>query len=97
MRLTIKNYGSLIGISVLGKWDLIEVDELEHAYAFWFEGILSGKANMKPIILNRDGKKDWDSVGKKSIWTYRITDGGSVTADWFTPQNAISIFESVLV
>ena len=96
MKLTIKNYNSLIGISVRGKWDLIDIDELEHAYAFWFEGILSGKANMKPIILNRDGKKDWDSVGKKSIWTYKITDGGSVTADWFTPQNAISIFESVL-
>lgn len=97
MKLSIKNYRSLIGISVRGKWDLIDIDELEHAYAFWFEGMLGDKANMKPIILNRDGKKIWDGRDKKWRWTYKVTDGGSVTADWFTPQNAISIFESVLV
>lgn len=92
MMLRIKNFESLIGISVGGKWDLTSVDELDSGYIFWFD---NGR-DMKPVILGRKGFEEWDSIDKKIIWTYRIEDGGSVTADWFTPQNAISIFESVL-
>lgn len=92
MRLRIKNFESLNGISIRGKWNLSSVDELSMNYVFWFD---DGK-DMKPVILDRRGFEEWDSIDKKTIWTYRIEDGGSVTADWFTPQNAISIFESVL-
>ena len=92
MKLRIKNFEALNGISVSGKWDLSSVDELSRSYVFWFKNGM----DMKPVILDRRGFEEWDSISKKRIWTYRIEDGGSVTADWFTPQNAISIFESVL-
>lgn len=92
MILTIKNFESLIGISVNGKWDLTSVDELVSSYMFWFD---DGR-DMKPVIVSRKGVRDWISDNKKSVWTYKVTDGGSVTADWFNPQNAITIFESVL-
>ena len=92
MILTIKNFESLIGISVGGKWDLTSVDELSTGYIFWFD---NGR-DMAPVIVSRKGKEEWDSINKKMIWIYKVDGGGSVTADWLTPQNAISIFESVL-
>lgn len=100
MKLTIKNVKSLIGISIGGRWDLESIDEFSNSYAFWFKDIYNvagpfGGA-LKPIHLHRDGLKQWDGRDKKSIWTYKITDGGSVTAEWFTPQNAISIFKGIL-
>lgn len=92
MRLRIQNYKSLIGIVVRGKWNLTSIDELDSSYMFWFD---DGK-EMSNVTLKRDGVKAWDAYFNKNRWTYRIMDGGSVTADWFTPQNAVSIFTSAL-
>ncbi len=92
MKLRIENYKSVIGTTI-GLWSLIDVDELDFSYSFWFD---CGDKGLKPIILHREGIKEWDGETKKSIWTYKVTDGGRVTADWFTPNNALTIFESVL-
>jgi hypothetical protein len=92
MKLRIENYKSVVGTTI-GNWSLIDVDELDFTYAFWFD---CGDKGLKPVILNREGDVQWDSLSKKGIWTYKVMDGGMVTADWFTPKNALSIFESVL-